>query len=213
LYTNIYLSKLTFNRAIGGLCTSGIIPSWNIQGVLSPIDFSNPISRINRSPYEAGLDDLVSRFGTSSERLSLLNDLLSFRSGLHKVGLVQVFQWLDGSFLESIETLEKRSPNDIDVVTFYHLPKGESQQSFKAKYPELLRRNYNKNNYRMDAFFIDLNGGIPEKLVSDSAYWYSVWSHRRNAHWKGYLQIDLSPTDDHIARDDLNRMMNRGGTP
>jgi hypothetical protein len=189
---------------------SGASLNWNVQGVLSPIDPSNPTSE-DRSPYEVHLNDFVLRFGTSSERLSLLDSFFQFRAGLHATGIVRGFQWLDGSFLESIETLEQRSPNDIDVVTFYYLPAGHTQQSFQVKHPELLRRKYNKNKYRMDAFFINLNDGAPEDLVSKSAYWYSVWSHRRNALWKGYLQLDLSPTDDTIAKDSLNRMTNRGG--
>jgi hypothetical protein len=191
---------------------SGAVPDWNLQGVLSPIDPSNPTAR-DRSPYEVCLNNFVSRFGTSPERLNLLDSFLSFRSNLHTTGLVRGFQWLDGSFLESIESLESRAPRDIDVVTFYYLPAGYTQQSFYANYPQLFRHDHNKNQYHMDAYFIDLNGGIPENLISDSAYWYSMWSHRRNALWKGYLQIDLSPTDDHIAKDSLNIMMNRGGTP
>jgi len=201
-------------KSVGIIMSGGIIPGWNPQGVLPPADPSDPTSRlIDRSPYEVRLNDFVSRFGISSERLNLLDNLLSFRSGLHGVGLVRGFQWLDGSFCESIETLESRAPRDIDVVTFYYLPAGESQQSFKVKYPELLRHKYNEIKYHMDAYFVDIDSGVPENLISDSAYWYSVWSHRRNALWKGYLQIDLSPTDDHIALDNLKRIMNRGGIP
>jgi hypothetical protein len=28
------------------------------------------------------------------------------------------------------------------------------------------------------------------------AYWYSMWSHRRDGMWKGFVQIDLSPSED-----------------
>jgi len=59
----------------------------------------------------------------------------------------------------------------------------------------------------VDAYFVDLNGGASEFLINNSAYWYSLWSHRRDARWKGYLRIDLSQVDDHAARENLNQMM------
>lgn len=68
-------------------------------------------------------------------------------------------------------------------------------------------------DHHVDAFFVQLNGGVPEPLVGQSTYWYSLWSHRRNGQWKGYLQIDLSPTDDAIAETNLSKMMNKGGQP
>jgi len=64
----------------------------------------------------------------------------------------------------------------------------------------------------VDAYFVGLNSGAPESLISRSAYWYSLWSHRRNEQWKGYLHIELSQTHDDAARENLNRMMAQGGT-
>ena len=58
-----------------------------------------------------------------------------------------------------------------------------------------------------------LNGDEPEPLVRQSTYWYSLWSHRRNGQWKGFLQIDLSPADDLIAEANLGKMLNKGGQP
>jgi hypothetical protein len=126
---------------------------------------------------------------------------------LHGSGLIIGFQWLNGSFLENIELLESRHPRDIDVVTFYYTPADQTQETLLKGHPQLFNHDYNKRNYHVDAYFIDLNGGIPEYLIFNSAYWYSIWSHRRNALWKGYLQIDLSQTDDHIAKDNLSRIM------
>ncbi|WP_414651656.1 DUF6932 family protein [Hafnia paralvei] len=34
------------------------------------------------------------------------------------MGLAEGFQWVDGSFTENIELIERRTPNDVDVVTF-----------------------------------------------------------------------------------------------
>lgn len=52
------------------------------------------------------------------ERRELLKGLLEFRSELHRIGLVDGIQWLDGSFIENVEEIEGRHPKDIDVVTF-----------------------------------------------------------------------------------------------
>ena len=193
--------------------SGGIIPSWNSQGVLPPIDPSKPTSR-SRSPYKVSSNDLVLQFGTSSYRQNLLDGLLSFRSELHGVGLVAGFQWLDGSFLECTESLRSCPPNDIDVVTFFYLPANQTQKKLLKGYPQLFDHGHIKNNYHMDAYFFELEGNVPEILVSESTYWYSLWSHQRNSLlWKGYLQIDLSPTDDHIALDILNRIKKQGGAP
>ena len=215
MYTNIYLSKSLRNYSyIGGLCTSGgIIPNWNPHGVIEPIDPNAPKSS-DRSPYVVSLNDFVLRFGViSPERLSLLGGLLSFRSALHGIGIVNGFQWIDGSFLENIEYLESRHPRDIDTVTFYYLPAGQTQKTLSAINPPLFNRGENKKNYHVHNVFIELAGLIPEDLISNTTYWYSLLSHRRNALWKGYLQIDLSPTDDIMAKDSLDGIMNRGGTP
>ena len=97
------------------------IPTWTADGVLPPINASHPVSPM-RSPYVVSLTDYVLRFGDTAERRTILEGFLRYRAALHAAGLVQGFQWLDGSFLEHIELTEGRAPNDIDVVTFYRLP-------------------------------------------------------------------------------------------
>lgn len=198
----------------GGLCTSGNpVLSWNSQGVLHPIDPSRPTSR-NRSPYKVSLNDFVLQFSTSPHRLDLLSGLLSFRSELHKIGITAGFQWLDGSFLECVESLRSCPPNDIDIVTFYIVPAGQTQQTLAASNPQLFDHDYLKNNYHVDAYFFELKGSTLGKLISETTYWYGLWSHQRNSLlWKGYLQVDLSPTDDNIALDNINRKKSRGGPP
>ena len=56
-----------------------------------------------------------------------------------------------------------------------------------------------KARYGMDAYILDLDGLAPNRLTTQAAYWYSMWSHRRNQAWKGYLQVDLSPSEDAAA--------------
>lgn len=60
-----------------------------------------------------------------------------------------------------------------------------------------------KARFLVDSYFVEINQEPPEVLVERSAYWYSMWSHRRNQAWKGYLQIDLNPAHDADARERL----------
>lgn len=188
------------------------IPNWNSQGVLPPINPAAPTS-VDRSPYWVSLTDVVLRFATTPDRRSILAGLLSFRAALHSVGLTEGFQWLNGSFAEDIETIVGCPPHDIDVVTFFRLPPGQTQQSLSRARPRLFDPRGTKNDYHVDAYFVQLDSGSPEPLVNQSAYWYSLWSHRRNGQWKGYLRIDLSSSDDPVARANLDKMTNHGGHP
>ena len=86
------------------------------------------------------------------------------------------------------------------AVTFFYLPQGQTQQSFASAHPDLFNHADTKARFHVDAYFVPLDDNPPEHLVERSAYWYSLWSHRRNGQWKGYLQIDLSATDDAMAR-------------
>lgn len=187
------------------------IPDWNPQGVLPPNDPVDPTAA-ERSPYTVSLTDLVLHFGTTEKRQTILGGLLGLRAALHAAGLAEGFQWVDGSYLEDIERTENRDPADIDVVTFFHLPEGETQQSFASAHPHLFNHADTKSRFHVDAYFVPLNDNPPEYLVERSAYWYSLWSHRRNGQWKGYLQIDLAITHDAIAVAELQNAIARGDT-
>lgn len=182
------------------------IPDWNSQGFLPPIS-------AERSPYLVSLTDIVLRFGNSPERQSILTGFMEFRFALQDAGLTQGFQWVDGSFLEDIEMIEKRAPRDLDVVTFFHTPNNQTQRSLLQAFPRLFNPAHTKVDYKVDAYFVQLNAGTPEPLVSRSTYWYSLWSHRRNEQWKGYLKIDLSPMEDQVAKANLDKLNNQGGRP
>lgn len=178
------------------------IPSWTAMGILPPLDAARPTS-VERSPYFVSLPEVVLRFKTSPERRAILAGLLRYRSALHAVGLTRGFQWLDGSFLENVEMLENRAPNDLDLVTFFHLPEGVAQLEIQARHPGLFpltreQRAAFKNDYNIDAYLVDL-ATPANRLIETSTYWYSVWSHRRDARWKGFLAIDLAPEEDGAA--------------
>lgn len=171
------------------------IPAWSPQGVLPPI---NPLSdtSADRSPYEVTLLDVVMRFATSQARCKILQGYLAYRAELHNMGLQQGFQWIDGSFAEHVEMLEQRVPKDVDVVSFVHLP---AQFSPNPAQWQVLDHDHAKVTYLVDAYFVEINQLSPDNLIKQSTYWYSMWSHRRNQTWKGYLQVDLSPAEDAAA--------------
>jgi hypothetical protein len=191
------------------------LPSWNALGLIPPIDEQQPTSP-ERSPYAVSLTDFVLRFGQTQPRRVVLAGFLKYRSELHAAGLVSGFQWLDGSFLENVEVLEARAPNDIDVVTFFDLPADKSQLDLQQQFPELFPANRDahqklKTVYCVDAYVEHL-GKVPSRLVRQASYWYSMWSHRRNQAWKGYVQIDLASNDDALATAQLENLACQGVT-
>lgn len=180
------------------------IPAWNSAGVLPPIRPNAPGHSLDRSPYIVDLAMVFDRFATSPERMTILDGLLRFRAGLHAAGITSGFQWLDGSFLEQIETLEGRPPKDMDVVTFFDLPRGQDQRSLVQHHGPLFDQKQVKENYAMDAYFIVLGQPTDRWQVRNIAYWYSMWSHRRDGLWKGFVQVELDPAQDGDARAVLN---------
>ena len=164
------------------------IPDWNALGLLPPIDPATP-TNVERSPYPVSLKDLVLRFGTSPERKAILVGFLRYRAILHQFGVQGGFQWLDGSFMEEVEVLEGRAPKDIDVVSFIHgtLPEDADID---------VEHDAAKAQFSVDSYFVELDQLPPRELTLWSAYWYSMWSHRRNQAWKGFLQVELAPSED-----------------
>ena len=177
------------------------IPDWDVSGFLPANDQGQPTS-----PYEASLSDVVTRFGDTEARRRLFIGLLDFRSELHKAGLAQGFQWIDGSFVENIEDIEDRSPRDIDVVTFFHIPYNHTQETLLQQFPNVFHRQKVKDTHKIDSYFVTLNQVTSARLISRSIYWNSLWSHNRDNVWKGYLQLDLAHHEDTEARTKLERL-------
>jgi hypothetical protein len=42
--------------------------------------------------------------------------------------------------------------------------------------------------------------------IQQISYWYSMWSHRKNGLWKGFVRVDISPDEDQIALAVLNQI-------
>jgi hypothetical protein len=172
------------------------IPDWTAEGVLPPLDVGNPTGS-NRAPYPVSLYDLVVRFGTTPARCSILDGYLRHRAALHANGYQAGFQWLDGSFMEDVETLEGRPPGDIDVVSFVQNPGVANPTPGDLN---ALDHATAKARFKVDHYFVELEVVAPSEVAFWSAYWYSMWAHRRNRAWKGFLQVDLGPAEDPAAR-------------
>lgn len=173
-----------------------LIPKWTMAGIIPPLGPDNPGHGQDRSPYRASLEEIIDMFVTSQQRADILIGFLDFRNALYAAGVVGGFQWLDGSFSENIEDIAGRPPNDIDVVTFFDIPGGHTQQSFLPLLGELLDPGHTKEIYRVDGYYHPLGEPMDESRVQLTAYWYSMWSHRRDGTWKGFVQLDLDPAGD-----------------
>lgn len=185
------------------------IPDWTADGVLPPLDSGNPTDP-NRAPYPVSPYDLVVRFGTTPDRRSILDGYMRHRTALHANGYQAGFQWLDGSFMENVETLEGRPPRDMDVVSFVQAP-GAANPA--AGDQDALDHAVAKTRFKVDSYFVELEAITPREVAFWSAYWYSMWAHRRNLAWKGFLQVDLRPDDDAPARHWLAQYAVPGATP
>ena len=137
--------------------------------------------------------------------------LLDYRDALHQAGLTRGFQWINGSFLQNVEGTEGRDPNDIDIVTFFHVPNGHTQQTLLARFLHLFDHTQLKERYSIDAYSEILDPGDLEAIIQRSVYWHSIWSHTRGGIWKGYLQISLGNDQDEVAKAELERISSEGG--
>ena len=182
------------------------IPAFDKNLVL-PAHLGDPRVPTDLSPYPVTTLELCQRFATSPERIGILTRYLQFRADLLRHGLINGFQWLDGSFLEDIEAAENRAPRDLDVVTIYYGYDIAFQMNLVAQFPEFGDPSLAKANYLLDHYPFDAASN-PVMTVQASRYWIQLFSHNRNGVWKGMLQINLNtPADDAQA---LNHLQNVG---
>jgi len=193
------------------LCCRPVIPPFNHSHVLPPFEGERLISA-HSSPYLVGSSQLVQRFAISGERRVILDGLLRYRAQLRHLGFLRGFQWLDGSFVEDVEAREGRAPGDIDLVTFAHPLTGMSNDDIKAMMasrPDVFVHERCKERFHCDTSLVNLTTS-PEWLVTQTRYWYGLYSHRRgDALWKGLLQLPLD-SDDDVARAMLDLLMSQG---
>ena len=137
---------------------------------------------------------------TSAERVTILNGLLDLRQELRRLGIVG-FQWLSGSFVEDIELQERRSPNDVDVVSFIEKPDDlTTWRTLFAANPQI-QRLHCQTTHHVDHLLVALAESGSE-IVDTTRYWCGLFSHRRDDLWKGMLHVQLAAddTDDAAAR-------------
>jgi hypothetical protein len=175
------------------------IPAFTIDGVLPPyVGPEGPGGAAeDMSPYVVTALEVVTTLASSRERRDILHGWLRHRAGLRAVGFERGFQWLDGSFVED------KQPRDLDVVSFLYRPQGiqDPRQLLTVMRANgnLFVRNIVKEEYKLDAFPVDLEGS-PEALVSSTRYFLGLFSHRRGDDvWKGMLQVRLEDIADDAA--------------
>lgn len=175
------------------------VPDFTVSGVLPPFLGSTPTASAFMSPYPTTLTRIAGKLCCSNERKEIFRGLLRYRQELARVGLNDGFQWLSGSFMEDIETLEARHPRDVDMVTFCHRPVSVADdaawRAFVTANVNLLHVPLVKPVFNCDAYFVDLNTP-PTNIVNQARYWFGLYSHRRGGLWKGLLQVHLAVTQD-----------------
>lgn len=160
-------------------------------GYLPPF-LRSPTHRDGTSPYRATALDLVERYAISKTRIRILEGLLDYRAELRRIGLTAGFQWIDGSFTETLD----REPNDVDIVTFAAEP-----TSITASDAELFDPRKARARFLCDAWFVDLSCASRSDLVADVTYWFGLFSHqKRSLRWKGLIELELSTDGDSSAR-------------
>lgn len=174
-----------------------MIPELNQSGVLPPfISEQGPADFSGMAPYRSTISEFVLRYAHSDERRAILRGLLAYREKLREVGIIEGFQWVDGSFVEDVEAKHGRPPNDIDIVTFASRPTGNNNwRELVTQNTELFDPNLSKEKYICDAYFVDLNSP-PIHIVNSTRYWFGLFSHQRESClWKGMIEIPIKCDD------------------
>ena len=189
------------------------IPQWDRNRLIPPIRPDTPeeggTQPFSRSPYEATLEEFVERFIINHDRAVLIQGFLDYRAALHHEGITRGFQWVNGSFVENVEEWQENAhtPNDIDVITYYYPPGTQNPNVAPLFWPP-----ETKQRFHIDARGVQLGLALDEGTVGDIAYYYGLWSHRtRDQLWKGFVHIDLDPTEDNPALQILEQEVHRRG--
>jgi hypothetical protein len=77
-----------------------MIPAFNTSGVLPPFDpAGTPTNRNSMAPYRTTMVEIARRFCSSEARIAIMRGLINYRAELRAAGIVDGFQWIDGSFV------------------------------------------------------------------------------------------------------------------
>lgn len=174
------------------------IPDFDHNYVIPP-HLGDPTEKEHLSPYPCTILEFCTKFATSKDRIEILKNFIEFRKLLTKFGIIYGFQWLDGSFLENIEVSEKRSPRDLDIVTFFGGLTFEKQSEIIRDFPAFASPVLSKETYKLDHYAVDF-AYRPDVTVENTRYWIQLFTHNRKSIWKGILKLPLNtPIDDEYA--------------
>jgi len=74
-----------------------------------------------------------------------------------------------------------------------------NQKTLLEQHSSLFIPEEAKRAYLIDSYTCLLGEPTEKRHIREISYWYSMWSHKRNGLWKGFLQVDLSPVEDELA--------------
>lgn len=173
-----------------------MIPSFSSSGVLPPFITEDPSEPNSMSPYQVGLVEFVTHFGTTPERKLLLRGLLNYRLKMKNVGFTDGIQWIDGSFVENIEKIQGRPPADVDLVTFSAIPTSITCENewdlFFDENRSLFDNTLSKKEFYCDAFYVNIHTN-PLYLIQQVRYWFGLFTHQRSTSlWKGIIELNLA---------------------
>lgn len=139
-----------------------------------------------------------------------MRGLLDYRAVLYGAGYIRGFQFVDGSFVEDVETLQARAPGDIDVFTVAQMPAHylgnaqEWQASGKPEWQRLMDFQANKQQFRVDSYGVVLEDAPLLDVIQAILYFHGLFGHQRvTMHWKGFAVVALDAADDQAARQAL----------
>ncbi len=199
------------------------LPPFDMSSGLMPAFIGTDATTADRSPYIVTMPELVGRFATSPERRNLLRNLLDYRDLLMTGGYTDGIQFVDGSFVENVEVIRQRPPDDIDVYSLLGIP-----AKFKASPPlwmsdtggyafwrdEIVDRDKNKARFRLDTYGDTIDTLSAPTFITQIIYWYSLFSHQRDTFaWKGFAAIPLDLVGDAAALSELDRLDKPAGGP
>ncbi|MBV6878633.1 hypothetical protein NG800_001970 [Epilithonimonas ginsengisoli] len=184
-----------------------MIPNFDHNNVTPP-HIGNPTDRSQLSPYLSNSLEFVQQFATSPQRIEILEGLLKFRKKLNEVGIIEGFQWLDGSFTENIEISEERAPRDLDIVTLFNpnILAPEQIDEIQNNFIDFSDFNTSKINYKLDHYPFNYAMN-PLFTIEYTRYWIQLFSHNRLGIWKGIIRLELNtPEIDDSAFEYLNNL-------
>ncbi|MGV1869702.1 DUF6932 family protein [Agrobacterium rosae] len=183
------------------------IPHFDNRGLIPPVDMANPVGAL-RSPYSASIVELVQRFGYTPQRRRLLRNLIDYRALFASDEYAQGVQFIDGSFVEDVEAVRNRDPQDIDVFSLVYPPAKYVadfslwlNQGMPFWEASLVNRQANKQLYSLDTYGIIVDDQIPIfSTMHDIMYWYGLFSHQRDTfQWKGFVALGIDTAEDQAA--------------